>query len=119
MCRLDQSVSVQQMRSLVDDCPRPFPRRLPPQNQVSQHEGIVVHLVTGRIHESYRTLPCKGTQLIEESEVMVHLFDVAAAKLFPTRGIVPEPFYEVLHLALFASSTDRERLSSSRLREAT
>jgi hypothetical protein len=23
---------------------------------------------------------------------MVHLFDVAAAKLFPTRGIVPEPF---------------------------
>ena len=41
---------------------------------------------------------------------MVHLFDVAAAKLFPTSRDRARTIYEVLHLALFASSTDRERL---------
>ena len=63
-------------RRSANSRPRTRPRldrRLPPEEQISQHDGIVVHLVMGRIHEGDPTMPRKGTQLIEENGVMVHL----------------------------------------------
>ena len=61
------------------------------QNQLPQHHRIVMHFIVGRIHQRNRTFACQSTQLFELVEMLAHFVRIAALKLFPACGIVPEP----------------------------
>src|SRR5690348_4806887 len=63
----------------------------PAQQQVSQHDGIVMRLVMGCEHERYRTLPCLSAQLAEMLGMSTHFAGVPASELLPTSWIVAEP----------------------------
>ena len=52
----------------------------------------VVHIVTGRVHDSYRNLSCEGTQLIEHNRIAVYPLRISAAKFFPACGVVLNSF---------------------------
>ncbi len=49
------------------------PIPLPSQDQVAQHDRVVMHLVMGRIHERDRPRACQGSQLAQQPGVAAHL----------------------------------------------
>jgi len=69
-----------------------LPLHLPPQEEVPQHNRVIVELVVSGEDQCDRATPRHGPQLVEHFRMLVHLRSVAAAKFLPAGGIVSEPF---------------------------
>lgn len=62
------------------------------QQNISEHDGIIVHLVVGRVDKREHTLPCKISQPVEFIAMPEDLRRIALAELLPADRIVSEPF---------------------------
>jgi len=67
-------------------------RYLSAQNDVSEHDRVVVILVMSRINERDGTLSRERTQSAQQLRILMQLRAITAAKLLPAIRIVPEPF---------------------------
>ena len=63
--------------------------------------GAVVHIVTGRVHESCRG---EGTQLIKHKSITEYLLRISAAKFFPARRAKFSAGRDVRHPLVGAAS---------------
>ncbi len=61
------------------------------QQQVPQHDRVVMHLVMSRIDQRDRTLSRKRTQLGQQLGILVQLLGVTTTELVPAGRVVPEP----------------------------
>lgn len=60
-------------------------------NEVPQHNGFVMSLISRRINKRNWTMPCKTSELIDPLFMLVQLSTVPPSKFLPANRIMSEP----------------------------